>query len=133
MFERLDKMRAELERAKQRRADADAKVKTLEAKLKEAENNQIIADVTKNEASTQAVGIVIQSTTAAAEITTYDVGATTAPAPVGPGITTTMPATNPVVADQGVATSSVAVFAVLAAATLGVIIAIVVFFVIKRK
>lgn len=45
MFERLDKMRAELERAKQRRADADAKVKTLEAKLKEAENNQIIADV----------------------------------------------------------------------------------------
>lgn len=95
--------------------------------------NQIIADVTKNEASTQAVGIVIQSTTAAAEITTYDVGATTAPAPVGPGITTTMPATNPVVADEGVATSSVAVFAVLAAATLGVIIAIVVFFVIKRK
>lgn len=45
MYEKLDKMRAELEKAKQRRADADAKVKTLEAKLKEAENNQIIADV----------------------------------------------------------------------------------------
>ena len=55
MFERLDKMRAELERAKQRRADADAKVKTLEAKLKEAENNQIIADVSAMKLSTEQV------------------------------------------------------------------------------
>lgn len=95
--------------------------------------NQIIADTTKTQPSTQAVGIAIPESTRPAEITTYDVGATTAPAPVGSGITTTMPATNPVVADEGVATSSVAVFAVLAAATLGVIIAIMVFFVLKRK
>ena len=55
MFERLDKMRAELEKAKQRRADADAKVKTLEAKLKEAENNQIIADVSAMKLSPEQV------------------------------------------------------------------------------
>lgn len=55
MFERLDKMRAELERAKQRRADAEAKVKTLEAKLKEAENNQIIADVSAMKLSPEQV------------------------------------------------------------------------------
>lgn len=45
MYERLDKLRAELDRAKQRRADADAKVKQLEQKLREAENSQILADV----------------------------------------------------------------------------------------
>ena len=55
MFERLDKMRAELEKAKQRRADADAKVKTLEAKLKEAETNQIIADVSAMKLSPEQV------------------------------------------------------------------------------
>ena len=45
MYEKLDKLRAELDRAKQRRADADAKVKQLEQKLREAENSQILADV----------------------------------------------------------------------------------------
>lgn len=45
MYEKLDKLRAELDRAKQRRADADAKVKQLEQKLREAENTQILADV----------------------------------------------------------------------------------------
>ena len=45
MYEKLDKLRAELGRAKQRRAEADAKVKQLEQKLKEAENTQILADV----------------------------------------------------------------------------------------
>ena len=45
MFERLEKLREELERAKRRRADADAKVKALEEKLKEAENTQVLADV----------------------------------------------------------------------------------------
>lgn len=96
--------------------------------------NVIIADTTKAEASTQAVGIgITNTTTAPAEITTYDVGATTAPAPVGPGVTTTVAATNAVVADDGVPASSVVVFAVLALATLAVIIAIVVFFVLKHK
>lgn len=45
MYEKLDKLRAELDRAKQRRADADAKVKQLEQKLRAAENSQILADV----------------------------------------------------------------------------------------
>ena len=39
MYEKLDKLRAELEKARQRRAEADAKVKQLEQKLKEAENS----------------------------------------------------------------------------------------------
>lgn len=45
MFGRLEKLREDLERAKRRRADADVKVKALEAKLKEAENTQVLADV----------------------------------------------------------------------------------------
>lgn len=45
MYEKLDKLRAELGKAKQRRAEADAKVRQLEQKLKEAENTQILADV----------------------------------------------------------------------------------------
>ena len=45
MYEKLDKIRAELDRARQRRAEADVKVKQLEQKLKEAENSQILADV----------------------------------------------------------------------------------------
>ncbi|CRZ35102.1 uncharacterized protein DUF4315 [Herbinix hemicellulosilytica] len=45
MYEKLDKLRAELSKAKQRRAEADAKVKQLEQKLKDAENTQILADV----------------------------------------------------------------------------------------
>jgi len=60
MFERLDKIRAELERAKQRRADADAKVKSLETKLREAENNQIIADVTAMKLSPEQVAQFLQ-------------------------------------------------------------------------
>ena len=55
MFEKLDRMRDELEKAKQRRADADAKVKQLEAKLKVAENNQIIADVSAMKLSPEQV------------------------------------------------------------------------------
>lgn len=46
MYEKLDKLRGDLDRAKQRRIEADAKVKALEDKLREAENNQVIADVT---------------------------------------------------------------------------------------
>ena len=41
MFERLDKYRAELERAYKRRAELDAKIKELERKCKEEENAQI--------------------------------------------------------------------------------------------
>jgi len=45
MYEKLDKLRAELEKARQRRAEADAKVKQLEQRLKNAENTQILAEV----------------------------------------------------------------------------------------
>lgn len=45
MYEKLDKIRADLDRAKRRRAEADVRVKQLELKLKEAENSQILADV----------------------------------------------------------------------------------------
>lgn len=45
MFERLEKLREDLERARRRRADVDVKVKALEEKLKEAENTQVLADV----------------------------------------------------------------------------------------
>ena len=45
MYGKLDKLRAELEKARQRRAEADAKVKQLEQRLKDAENTQILAEV----------------------------------------------------------------------------------------
>ena len=45
MYDKLDKLRADLDRARQRRADAEAKVKQAEDKLREAENSQVLADV----------------------------------------------------------------------------------------
>lgn len=45
MYEKLDKLRAELDKARMKRAEADAKVKHLEQKLREAENSQILAEV----------------------------------------------------------------------------------------
>ncbi|MCF0127349.1 MAG: DUF4315 family protein [Pseudobutyrivibrio sp.] len=41
MFERLDKYRDELERAKKRRDELDLRIKELERKCKEEENSQI--------------------------------------------------------------------------------------------
>ena len=45
MYKKLDKIRGDLAKAKQRRDEADAKVKALEDKLQEAENSQVLADV----------------------------------------------------------------------------------------
>ena len=45
MYEKLDKIRGDLAKAKQRRDEVDAKVKALEDKLQEAENSQVLADV----------------------------------------------------------------------------------------
>ena len=56
MYEKLDKLRADLERAKKRRDDAEQKVQQLEAKLKEEGNNQIIADVCALNLSPEQVG-----------------------------------------------------------------------------
>lgn len=45
MYEKLDKLRLELSKAREKRAEADKRVKQLEQKLREAENAQILADV----------------------------------------------------------------------------------------
>lgn len=45
MYERLDKLRAEVERMKARLEDDKVRLKAAEDKLKAAENAQIIADV----------------------------------------------------------------------------------------
>ena len=45
MYAKLDKLRDDLKKAKAKRDAADAKVKQLEAKLKEEENQQIVSDV----------------------------------------------------------------------------------------
>ena len=45
MYEKLDKLRAEVEKWKARIEEDKAKLKQAEQKLQEAENNQILADV----------------------------------------------------------------------------------------
>ena len=45
MYEKLDKLRAEVERCKKKVEDDRAKLKAAEEKLKEAESSQILADV----------------------------------------------------------------------------------------
>ena len=45
MYAKLDKLRADLEKAVMKRDEAEKKVKQLEAKLKEEENLQIVSDV----------------------------------------------------------------------------------------
>ena len=45
MYAKLDKLRADLKKAVAKRDAADARVKQLEAKLKEEENLQIVSDV----------------------------------------------------------------------------------------
>ena len=45
MYEKLDKLRADLKRAKQKKMEMEAKIRSLEQKLQEAEDAQILADV----------------------------------------------------------------------------------------
>ncbi len=45
MYERLDKLRAEVERCKKKVEDDKLRLKAAEQKLQEAENSQILADV----------------------------------------------------------------------------------------
>ena len=45
MYEKLDKLRADVERCKQKIEDDKVKLKQAEARLQEAENTQILADV----------------------------------------------------------------------------------------
>ena len=60
MFERIDRLRDELERAKMRRAEAEARVKVCESKLKEAENNQIISEVAKRKLRPEELAKLLQ-------------------------------------------------------------------------
>lgn len=108
--------------------------------------NVIIADTTA-ESSTSAVGIAdvqvsatVPSTQAATEpsteaATTYNVGSATSADIVGSGVTTTIAnSSNEVSADvSDDSGSTVAVLIVLSVSTLVVIIAMVVFFILKRK
>ena len=45
MYEKLDKLRTDLKRAKQKKMEMEAKIRSLEQKLQEAEDTQILADV----------------------------------------------------------------------------------------
>ena len=45
MYEKLDKLRADLKRAREKKTEIEVKIKNLEQRLKEAEENQILADV----------------------------------------------------------------------------------------
>ena len=45
MYEKLDKLRAEVERCKKKIEDDKLKLKQAEARLQEAENSQILSDV----------------------------------------------------------------------------------------
>lgn len=70
MYEKLDKLRADVERAKQRKVEAEQKVKMLEDKLKEAENNQVIADVTALKLTPEQVAQFLQMA-ASGQITSF--------------------------------------------------------------
>ncbi len=45
VYEKLEKIRGDLAKAKEKRDEAEAKVKQLEQRLKEAEEKQILSDV----------------------------------------------------------------------------------------
>lgn len=96
--------------------------------------NVIIAGTAPASSSVN-VGIpAAASTTVQSEPTTYDVGQTTAANIVGAGVTVGETAPQAVIEDDSaMSTSAIVVLAVLSVATLAVIVAIVIFFVLKRK
>lgn len=64
MYERIDRLRDELDRAKKRKAEADQRVKNCEEKLKAAENNQIIAEVNALKIKPEELAKLLQLATA---------------------------------------------------------------------
>ena len=62
MYAKLDKLRADLKKAVAKRDAADAKVKQLEAKLKEEENLQIVSDVASYNLSPEQLAQFLQLT-----------------------------------------------------------------------
>lgn len=99
----------------------------------------VIETVPQTQAPTSAVGIpsvnvtVPQAQPSTSEATTYDVGTTAPQDMVGAELTTAANVNLDNVTDSGMDTSSVAVLVVLSFSTLAVIVAIVIFFVLKKK
>ena len=62
MYAKLDKLREDLKKAVAKRDSADAKVKQLEAKLKEEENQQIVNDVASYNLSPEQLAQFLQLT-----------------------------------------------------------------------
>lgn len=60
MYERLDKLREEVRRCEKRRDDADERLKSAKAKLREAESSQILSDVGALKLSPEEVARVLQ-------------------------------------------------------------------------
>lgn len=94
--------------------------------------NVIIAN-TNPVSSTVAVGVPEANMPVTNAPTTYNPGSTTAENIVGPGVTTSGTTAPAVPIDDTMSSSSVAVLVGLSVATIAVIIAIVIFFVLKKK
>ncbi len=62
MYAKLDKLREDLKKAVAKRDSAEAKVKQLEAKLKEEENQQIVNDVASYNLSPEQLAQFLQLT-----------------------------------------------------------------------
>ena len=60
MFEKLDKLREEVRRCEKRRDEANERLKTAQAKLKEAEASQILSDVGALKLSPEEVAKLLQ-------------------------------------------------------------------------
>ena len=99
----------------------------------ETQPTNVIIAGTAPVGTTAAVGVTNSGSTTT-ETTTYNVGETTAPAIVGAGVTVGETASNPVISDSDtMSSSSIIVLIVLSIATLAVIAALVIFFVLKRR
>ncbi len=79
MYEKIDRLREDLARARKRKSEADARVKACEARLKEAENNQILAEVGALKLTPEQVANLLKAASEAEDIT-VGVGRYTAPA-----------------------------------------------------
>lgn len=81
MYERLNRLREDLVKAKARREEADKRVKTLEGKLKEAENNQILSDIGELKLTPEEVAAILAHARKGVLTGTADTAAETAEPP----------------------------------------------------
>lgn len=63
MYEKLDKLRADLKRAREKKVEIDAKIKNLEQRLREAEEAQILTDVKQLNLTPEQVARLLQLAT----------------------------------------------------------------------